>query len=53
MKTKNDDLVRHLEKCFANTNTMGMFPEERLLTPEGVAFAKGLRATYDAKKQKR
>ena len=50
MKTKNDDVVRHLEKCFANTNTMGMFPEERFITPEDVAFGKRLRATYNKKR---
>jgi hypothetical protein len=53
MKTQNEDLVKHLEKCFANTNTMGMFPEERFLTPEDVAFGKRVRATYNAKKQNR
>ena len=50
MKTKNEEVISYLEKCFANTNTMGMFPEERFLTPEGVAFTKRLRATYNKKR---
>jgi hypothetical protein len=45
MKTKEDN-VRHLEKCFANTSTMGMFLEERFITPEDVAFGKRIQANF-------